>query len=110
MHVSEESDSGIVPMNHSNNEETLSAENGEGRPLIKENTPPPHTHPTQSWARVSQGLAGVRKAAKEHQEMKFTALLHHLTVDLLRGSFYALKRKAAPGVDGMTWQEYPNRV
>ena len=106
MHVSEESDSGIVPMNHSNNEETLSAENGEGRPLIKENTPPPHTHPTQSGARVSQGLAGVRKAAKEHQEMKFTALLHHLTVGLLRGSFYALKRKAAPEVDGMTWQEY----
>ena len=106
MHVSEESDSGIVPMNHSNNEETLSAENGEGRPLIKENTPPPHTHPTQSGARVSQGLAGVRKAAKEHQEMKFTALLHHLTVDLLRGSFYALKRKSAPGVDGMRWQEY----
>jgi retron-type reverse transcriptase len=51
-------------------------------------------------------LAGVRKAAKERKEMKFTALLHHLTVDLLRESFYALKRKAAPGVDGMTWQEY----
>jgi group II intron reverse transcriptase/maturase len=55
---------------------------------------------------VSQGLAGVRKAAKEHQEMKFTALLHHLTVGLLRESFYALKRKAAPGTDGMTWQGY----
>ena len=38
--------------------------------------------------------------------MKFTALLHHLTVDLLRQSFYSLKRKAAPGVDGVTWQEY----
>jgi retron-type reverse transcriptase len=38
--------------------------------------------------------------------MKFTALLHHLTVDLLRESFYALKRNAAPGVDGTTWQEY----
>ena len=38
--------------------------------------------------------------------MKFTALLHHLTVALLRDSFYALKRKAAPGVDGVTWQEY----
>ena len=37
--------------------------------------------------------------------MKFTALLHHLTVDLLRESFYALKRKAAAGVDGTTWQE-----
>jgi RNA-directed DNA polymerase len=55
---------------------------------------------------VSQGLAGVRKAAKENKEMKFTALLHHLTVDLLRESFYSLKRKAAPGVDGVTWQEY----
>jgi hypothetical protein len=38
--------------------------------------------------------------------MRFTALLHHLTVGLLRDSFYALKRKAAPGVDGVTWQEY----
>jgi RNA-directed DNA polymerase len=106
MHVSEESDGGIVPMNHSNNEARPTAENGEGRPLIKENTPQPHTQPTQSGARVSQGLAGVRKAAREHQEMKFTALLHHLTVDLLRESFYALKRKAAPGVDGVRWQEY----
>jgi hypothetical protein len=55
---------------------------------------------------VSQGLAGVRKAARESKKMKFTALLHHLTVDLLRESFYSLKRKAAPGVDGVTWQEY----
>jgi group II intron reverse transcriptase/maturase len=55
---------------------------------------------------VSQGLAGVRKAAGNNKEMKFTALLHHLTVELLRESFYSLKRKAAPGVDGVTWQEY----
>jgi len=52
----------------------------------------------------------VRKAAREHKEMKFTALLHHLTVDLLRESFYSLKRKAAPGVDGVTWQEYETGV
>jgi RNA-directed DNA polymerase len=51
-------------------------------------------------------LAGVRKAAKENKEMKFTALLHHLTVELLRESFYSLKRKASPGADGVTWQEY----
>ena len=38
--------------------------------------------------------------------MRFTALLHHLTINLLRDSFYELKRKAAPGVDGVTWQEY----
>ena len=60
----------------------------------------PDTHPTRSGVRVSQGLAGVRKAARNNKEMKFTALLHHLTVDLLRESFYSLKRKAAPGVDG----------
>ena len=106
MHVSEESDSGIVPMNHSNKDGKPSAEGGEGRPLTKENTHQSSTHSTQSEDRVSQGLAGVRKAARERKEMKFTALLHHLTVDLLRDSFYALKRKAAPGVDGVTWQEY----
>ena len=108
MHVSEESHSGIVPMNHSNKDGTSSAESEEGRPLIKENAGQPNTHPTQSGERVSQGLAGVRKAARENKEMKFTALLHHLTIDLLRESFYSLKRKAAPGVDGVTWQEYEN--
>src|SRR5467141_2267002 len=106
VHVSEESDSGILPMNHSNKDGKPLAESEEGRPLIKENARQPNTYPTQSEKRVSQGLAGVRKAAKENKEMKFTALLHHLTVDLLRESFYALKRQAAPGIDGMTWQEY----
>ena len=93
-------------MSHSNKVEHSIAESEEGRPLIKENTLRPHTRPTQSGASVSQGLAGVRKAAREHKEMKFTALLHHVTVDLLRHSFGSLQRKAAPGVDGMTWQEY----
>jgi RNA-directed DNA polymerase len=100
--VCEESHSGVLPMNHSNKDTRTSAESGEGRPLIKENAGQPSTYPTQSGKGVSQGLAGVRKAAREHKEMKFTALLHHLTVDLLRESFYSLKRKAAPGVDGVT--------
>jgi RNA-directed DNA polymerase len=104
--VTEESHGGIVPMNHSNKDKTSLAESGEGRLPIKENAPQPHTHLTQSGERVSQGLAGVRKAARGNKEMKFTALLHHLTVGLLRESFYSLKRKAAPGVDGVTWQEY----
>jgi len=106
MHVFEESDSGGVPMNHSNKSGKPPAESEEGRPLIKENTHQSSTHSAQGEARVSQGLAGVRKAARERKEMKFTALLHHLTVTLLRESFYALKRKAAPGVDGITWEEY----
>jgi group II intron reverse transcriptase/maturase len=106
VYVTEESDSGILPMNHSNKNGKPLAENEEGRPLIKENACQPNTYPTQSEKRVSQGLAGVRKAARENKERKFTALLHHLTVDLLRESFYSLKRKAAPGADGVTWQEY----
>src|SRR5579862_7082212 len=106
MHVFEESDSGTVPMNHSNKSGKPPAEDEEGRPLIKENTHQSSTLSTQSEARVSQGLAGVRRAARERKEMKFTALLHHLTVGLLRDSFYALKPKAAPGVDGVTWREY----
>jgi len=93
-------------MNYSNNDKASSAEGREGRPSIKENAGQPSTYSTQSGERVSQGLAGVRKAAQENKEMRFTALLHHLTVDLLRGSFYSLKKKAAPGVDGVTWQEY----
>jgi len=55
---------------------------------------------------VSQGLHGVRERARKNKQERFTALLHHVTPELLRESFYALKRKAAPGVDGMTWQEY----
>src|SRR5215471_9268083 len=110
MYVSEESDHAIRPMNRPNNEEFSSAEAGEGRAWVKENIVQSNTSPTQSGKRVSQGLAGVRKAAKENKEMKFTALLHHVTVDLLRDSFYALKRKAAPGVDGVTWQEYETGV
>jgi RNA-directed DNA polymerase len=106
MHVREESDRGVLPMSQSNKDERLSAEIEEGRPLIEENTLQPNTRPTQSGVSVSQGLAGVRKAARDNKEMRFTALLHHVTVELLRDSFYSLKRKAAPGVDGMTWQEY----
>lgn len=70
MHIREESDSGIVPMNHSNKDGRPLAEGEEGRPLVKENTHQSGTHPTQSGARVSLGLAGVRKAAKESKEQK----------------------------------------
>jgi len=55
---------------------------------------------------MSQGLNGVRERARKNKQERFTALLHHVNVDLLRDSFYGLKRKAAPGVDGVTWKEY----
>src|SRR5262249_61214844 len=85
-YVPEESHDGIVPMNHSNKDKRPLAESEEGRPAIKENACQPHTFPTQSGKGVSQGLAGVRQAARGNKEMKFTALLHHLTVDRLRES------------------------
>jgi RNA-directed DNA polymerase len=95
-----------TPMNRSNKDGKPSAEGEEGRSLVKENILQSSTHSTQSEVRVSQGLEGVHKAAKEGKEKQFTALLHHLTVGLLREGFYAVKRKAAPGVDGVTWEEY----
>src|ERR1700733_7790348 len=105
-HASEESDFAIVPVNLSNKEEQSSAEMGEGRAQTKENIGPSNTSPTQSGKRVSQGRGGVRQAARERKQERFTALLHHVTINLLRDSFYVLKRNAASGVDGVTWTEY----
>jgi RNA-directed DNA polymerase len=105
-HAPEESDRTILSMNQTNKEERSSAESGEKRVRTKENIVQPNTIPTQSGERVSQGLSGVREAAKKRRQERFTALLHHVSVDLLRDSYYALKRQAAPGVDGVTWQEY----
>ena len=105
-YAAEESDRAIVPMKLPNQEATASAEAAEGRARTKENDAKPSTRPTLSGKRVSQGLGGVRQAARERQQERFTALLHHLTVDLLRDSYYALKRNAAPGVDGVRWGEY----
>ena len=107
----EESDRAILPMNPSNKEgkpeDRPTAETGEGRARIKENVGESHTSPTQSGRKhASQGLSGVRQAAKERGKEQFTALLHHVTPGLLRESFYALKRQAAPGVDGVEWKEY----
>jgi RNA-directed DNA polymerase len=106
VYVPEKSHCAVVPVNQPNNEGQPSAEDGEERAQMKENIVQPHMHPTQSGDRMSQGLDGVRKAAKERKQERFTSLFHHLSVDLLRDSFYALQRKAAPGVDGVTWQEY----
>src|SRR5712675_1792461 len=106
MHVPEKSDCAVLPVNQPNKGGQSSAEAGEGRAQTKENIVQSHMHPTQSGKRMSQGLDGVRQAAKERKQERFTSLLHHLNVDLLRDSFYSLQRKASPGVDGVTWQEY----
>ena len=106
VNVQEKSDCAVVPVNQPNKEGQPSAEAGEGRAQTEENIVPSHMRPTQSGKRMSLGLDGVRQAARKRKQERFTALLHHLSVGLLRDSFYALKRQASPGVDGVTWQEY----
>jgi hypothetical protein len=99
MYAPEESDYAAVPMNQPNKGGQPSAEVGEGRAWTKENIVQSSTSPTQGGERVSQGLRGVQQAARARKQERFTALLHHLTIHLLRDSFYALKRQAAPGVE-----------
>ncbi len=106
MHVLEKSDCAVVPVNQPNKAAIAAAEAGEGRAQMKENIGQSRMLPTQSGNRMSQGLDGVRKAARERKQERFTSLLHHVTTSLLRDSFYALKRQASPGVDGVRWQEY----
>jgi RNA-directed DNA polymerase len=105
-HDGGESYSGIVLTKQPNQSEESPAEVVEGRPLTKENTLQPNPYRTPSRERGPSGLERVREAARRDRKLKFTALLHHVSIDLLRDSYYSLKRKAAPGVDGVTWQAY----
>lgn len=101
-----ESYSGIVPTKQPNEDQGGSKEAGEGRPLTKENAGQSNPCRTPSRESGPSGLNRVREAAKKDGKMRFTALLHHVTIDLLRDSYERLKKQAAPGVDGVTWQEY----
>ena len=101
-----ESYSGIVPAKRSNEGRGGPKEIVEGRPLTKENTEEPNSYRTPSRESEPNGLDRVRQAARQDKEVRFTALLHHVNIDLLRSSYHSLKRRAAAGVDGMTWQEY----
>jgi len=83
----------------------------EGRGAAKENPQQGDTSRMQGRNNVQQALARVRQAAARDKGMKFTALLHHVyNVDTLREAFYALKRNAAPGIDGVTWRDYGERL
>ena len=64
------------------------------------------THRAQGRARVTQALDRVREAARQRDKERFTALLHHVNVDTLRLSYQGLRRRAAAGVDGVTWEDY----
>lgn len=106
MNRPEKSDSAIVATKLANKAASAAAERVEPRAGTKGNAEQPRTQRTQRRASVSPGLDRVRSAAKQRKKEKFTALLHHVTIDRLRAAFLALKRHAAPGVDGVTWQDY----
>ena len=106
MHGREKSDPAIRAKKPANRAGQPAAEWVEQRAGTEGNTGQPHTRRAQHRESVPQGLERVRQAAKARKKEKFTSLLHHVTVELLRESFYALKRKAAPGVDGLRWPDY----
>ena len=106
MNGSGESYSGVVPAKQPNKGRGGPQEAVEGRPLTKENMEEPNSCRTPSRGSEPNGLDRVRQAAKEDGKLRFTALLHHVNVALLRSSYASLKKRAAAGVDGMTWKEY----
>ncbi len=113
-HVAGESDSPIVPKKPANKGGVpLPAESAEGRGLTKENTGQllldwmqRQNADGSPFVPRSRGLLGVREAARKDGKLKFTSLLHHLTPELPRASFFDLKKQAAPGVDEETWRDY----
>ena len=113
-HVAGESHSPIVPEKPANNGGVpLPAESAEERGLTKENIEQSllariqcRTSDGMPFVTRSRGLFGVRQAAQQDRKLRFTNLLHHITPELLRASFFDLKKHAAPGVDDETWRDY----
>lgn len=102
-----ESDSRVVPAKPANNAERSVAELVEERRLDKGNTGWQNACRTQSRdVSASSALERVRQVAAKDRDARFTALLHHVDVDRLRGAYRALSPKAAAGVDGETWESY----
>ena len=106
MHGQEKSDLAIGAAKPANNDGRPSAELVEQRAGAEGNAGQDRTRRAQDRASVSQGLDRVRHVARQRKKERFTALLHHVTPNLLRTAFFALRRQAAPGVDGLTWQAY----
>src|SRR6516225_4490680 len=99
------SDPAVVATKLANKAERSVAEPVEPRAGTKGNANQQHSGRTQSRETVSQVLARIRQTAKERKKERFTALFHHINVELLRDAFFAIRREAAPGVDGVTWQD-----
>jgi len=106
MNGHEKSDPIVVAMKPVNKAGRPVAEPVERRVGTKGNAGQHNTRRAQNRESVTQALARIRQAARTRKKERFTALLHHIDVDLLRIAFLALQRKAAPGVDGLTWRDY----
>ncbi len=106
MHEVEKSDLLVVPRKPSNKAAQAAAEVVEGSGRTKGNAELQSTVRTQSREAVSQAQNRVREAITRNKREKLTALLHHVTVGVLRAAFLNLKKDAAPGIDGITWNEY----
>src|SRR5437764_7608960 len=116
MHGHEKSDPAIVAMKPANKaegppaarpaEEKHAAEPGGPRAGTEGNAGQQSTLRTQCRESVSQALERIRKVARERKKEKFTALFHHISLDLLEQAFDELKENAAPGVDQLTWTDY----
>jgi RNA-directed DNA polymerase len=106
MHGGKKSDSPIVARKPANKAAPAVAEQAERRGGAKGNADQQSTPRTQSRTSVSPALERVRQAARMRPKERLTALLHHVTVDLLTDAYAALRREAAPGADGMTWRSY----
>ena len=106
MHEPEGSDSVVVAEKLANKVERSTAEPVEPRTGTKGNVEQQSTRRAQDRESVSQALDRVRIAARQRKKEKFTSLLHHVNPAMLRVAFHAIKRDAAPGIDGMTWETY----
>src|SRR5207342_2636957 len=106
MHEHGKSDSAVGAVKPANKAERSAAELVEQRAGTKGNADQQSTRRAQERESVSQALGRIRQAAKQRKKEKFTTLLHHISVGLLRLAFFEIKKDAAPGVDGLTWQDY----
>jgi retron-type reverse transcriptase len=106
MHGSGKSDSAIVAVKPTNAAERSAVEPVEPRAETKGNAPQQSTRRSQSRVSVTQALERIRQVAKARKKERFTALLHHVSPELLGEAFGELKQNAAPGVDGVTCQAY----
>jgi hypothetical protein len=106
MHEHGKSDSDIVAMKPTNKAEPSAAESVEPRAGTKGNAEQQSTRRAQDRESVSQALERIRQAARQRKKEQFTTLFHHISIELLRLSFFAIKKDAAAGVDGLAWQDY----